>query len=99
MPGSVTQAHIHFGQENVNGAIIAPLCGPGSKVPTCPQNGVLTGTITPADILVISTQNIGTDDYDKFERALFAGKTYVNIHTTRVSTGELRGQIYADALQ
>ena len=43
-------AHIHFARPDVNGGVIAFLCGGGGK-PVCPRNGTVTGTITAADVV------------------------------------------------
>jgi hypothetical protein len=57
----VTQAHIHFGREHVNGGIMVFFCSnlpnppPGTQ--TCPPNGgTVTGTITAANVLAIRGQ-------------------------------------------
>ncbi|MFN2411769.1 MAG: CHRD domain-containing protein, partial [Pyrinomonadaceae bacterium] len=106
LEGSVTQAHIHFGQESVNGAVIIWLCGnaptagpPGTQ--PCPAGSVtISGTITPADVVgqpVAANGNAGQGiqpgEYEEFLRALRAGKTYVNVHTTKFPGGEVRSQI------
>ena len=101
IPHSTTAIHIHFAQENVNGGILIYLCdnAAGGGVPTCPTNGRLTGTITPADLQTVNNQNVAFDDFDKFLRAMFAGKLYIDVHTTRVPSGEIRGQIKAEAFE
>jgi hypothetical protein len=100
IPHSTTAIHIHFAQENVNGGILIYLCdnAAGGGVPTCPTNGRLSGTITPADLQTIN-QNVASDDFDKFLRAMFAGKLYIDVHTTRLPNGEIRGQIKAEAFE
>ena len=53
LQGSVQQAHVHFGQHSVNGAIVVWLCGTGAPgtplagpagTQTCPQSGTVAGT-------------------------------------------------------
>jgi hypothetical protein len=44
LEGSVTAAHIHLGQEDGVGGVIAFLCGGGGK-PACPQSGEIRGQI------------------------------------------------------
>jgi hypothetical protein len=90
--GTVTQAHIHFGQRAINGGVIAFLCG-GPK-PACPASpATVTGTITPADIVGPTTQGIEPGSFAEAVRALRAGMVYANVHTTRWASGEIRGQI------
>jgi len=92
--GTVTQAHIHFGQRGVGGGVIAFLCG-GPK-PACPASGTVTGTITPADIVGPTGQGIEPGSFDEAVRALRAGVVYANVHTTRWQAGEIRGQVNDD---
>lgn len=92
--GNPLASHIHFAQRGVNGAIIADLCG-GDK-PACPgaTTGVVSGTITPANIKGQNPdQGIEPGAFDEFVRAIRAGMTYVNIHNARFPGGEIRGQI------
>ena len=52
LEGTVTQAHIHFGQLSANGSIVIWLCqtltnpSPVVGTPPCPQSGTVTGTVT-----------------------------------------------------
>jgi hypothetical protein len=91
-----TVSHIHFAQRHVGGGIIAFLCGGGSK-PACPPGttaeAVVTGVITPADIIGPTTQGIEPGSFDEAVRAIRAGATYANVHSTRWPAGEIRGQI------
>ena len=92
LEASVLFAHIHFGQRSVNGGVAAFLCGGGGK-PACPQSGTVTGTIVPADVVGPATQGIAAGEFDELVRALRAGVTYVNVHSTTQPGGEIRGQI------
>ncbi|MDQ2980779.1 MAG: CHRD domain-containing protein [Actinomycetota bacterium] len=91
-----TQAHIHFAQRHVGGAVIAFLCGGGSK-PPCPagvdSTATVTGTITPADVIGPTTQGIEPGSFDEVVRAIRAGAVYANVHSTRWPAGEIRGQV------
>lgn len=91
--GASLFAHIHFAQRNVNGGVSAFLCGGGGKPPCPPVEGEIVGTITPADVVGPNGQGIEPGSWPEFLRALRAGHTYANIHTTRWPGGEIRGQI------
>ena len=90
----VTAAHIHFGQRAVNGGVIAFLCG-GGGAPACPPSGggPVMGTVGPSDIVGPAGQGIAATEFDEAIRAMAAGAAYVNVHTTAVASGEIRGQI------
>lgn len=98
LQANVLQSHIHFAQKNVNGAIIVWLCGsatnPGpAGTQLCPQSGTISGVITPANILTVSTQGMATGEFEELVAALRAGLAYVNVHTVQSPGGEIRGQI------
>ncbi len=91
--GSVSAAHIHFGQSGVNGGIVIHFCGTGGK-PACPAPpATVTGTATSADVVAVTAQGIAAGDIAAVARGLREGKTYVNVHTTTFAGGEIRGQI------
>jgi CHRD domain len=95
--GVVTASHIHVGARNVSGGVAAFFCGGGGK-PPCPISGTVTGVIVPGDILGPAAQGINPTEPTAFEelvRAIRAGLTYVNVHTTRWPSGEIRGQYRA----
>jgi hypothetical protein len=105
LEGTVTQSHIHFGQRSVTGGISVFLCtnlgnGPaGTQL--CPQSGTISGTITAADVSAVAVataraQGIDNGEYDELVRAIAAGKTYANIHTTKWPGGEIRAQLNED---
>jgi hypothetical protein len=91
-----TQSHIHFAQRHVGGGVVAFLCGGGSK-PACPAGvgapATVTGTITPADVIGPASQGIEPGSFDELVRAMRAGATYVNVHSSRWPAGEIRGQL------
>jgi hypothetical protein len=91
LPTAVTVAHIHLGRPATTGGPIAFLCG-GSK-PACPPSGEVTGTIVPADVIGPAAQGIDPGEFDEFVAALRAKATYVNVHTTQYTDGEIRGQV------
>jgi hypothetical protein len=99
--GTVTQAHIHFGQPHTTGGIVVWLCqtvmpfvDPAGVAPTCPaQAGTVTGTIRSAQVLDVAGQGIAAGEFAELVRAIRAGATYANVHSTVFGPGEIRGQI------
>lgn len=98
LEGTPLQAHLHVAQPDVNGGIVAWLCGtatnPGpTGTPTCPTpSGTVSGTITAASLFTpIAAQSVET--FADFLTALRYGVTYANVHTTEVPTGEIRGNL------
>jgi hypothetical protein len=94
--GTALFAHIHFAERHVSGGISAFLCN-GPTTPACPTpGGTVKGVITPADVIGPTGQGIEPGSFDELVRAIDAGATYANVHSTRWPGGEIRGQI-ADA--
>lgn len=98
LEGDVTMAHIHLGQESVNGGIIVWLCGtenaPGPDgTPECPEEGTVTGTFAADDIVGPDGQGIAAGEFDEALEAMRQGVTYVNVHSTLHPGGEIRGQL------
>ena len=105
LEGDVLQSHIHFGQEGVNGGIVVFLCtnldnGPvGRDVPECPDPpATVTGVLTADDVSTAAasagarTQGIAEREFAEFVRAMRAGVTYANVHSSKWTGGEIRGQ-------
>ena len=90
--GATLAAHIHLGQSDVNGGVMAFLCGGGGK-PACPASGTVTGTIVAADIIGPAGQGIAVGELDEVIEAIRAGKAYANVHTATYPGGEIRGQL------
>jgi hypothetical protein len=98
----VTQSHIHFGKEAVNGGIVLFFCSnlpnPPAGTPACPnppagETATVTGTRTAADMTNgAAGQGIAAGEFDELVRALRAGATYANVHTDGRPGGEIRGQ-------
>ena len=100
LEGIVQQAHIHIGQPGVNGGITIWLCGtaalPGpAGTPVCPQAGTVTDQITPAKVLGIAGQRVNPGGLaEVINNAFRRGAAYVNVHTTVLPGGEIRGLIH-----
>jgi hypothetical protein len=95
--GTVTQSHIHFGARALSLGVSAFLCtnlgnGPAGT-PLCPPSGTVTGTITAAQVVGPAGQGISAGEFTELVRAMRAGATYANVHTTTFPAGEIRGQI------
>ncbi|HEU4770201.1 MAG TPA: CHRD domain-containing protein [Pyrinomonadaceae bacterium] len=105
LEGAIQQAHIHFGQKGVNGGISVFLCtnlgnGPAGTQPCPAPPATISGTILAADVspnipatAAARTQGINTGEIDELIKAIRAGATYVNVHSTLWPGGEIRSQI------
>jgi hypothetical protein len=100
LPTDVQQSHIHFGGPRQSGGVAVFLCtnlgnSPGTQA--CPAgDATITGTITAANVIGPTAQGIAPGEFAELVRALRAGVTYVNIHTTERPGGEIRAQIGND---
>jgi hypothetical protein len=100
LEGDVTQAHIHLGREAITGGISAFLCNVSNPsapadTPSCggPRSGTVTGTIEPADVIGPTGQGIKPGEYAELLRAIRAGATYANVHSSLYPGGEIRAQL------
>ena len=101
LEGTIQQSHIHFGPPNNTGGIIVWLCSNLASPPTpagiqpCPTpEGTISGVITAASVAqTANTQGIEAGALGELIAAIRAGKTYVNIHSTKWPAGEIRSQI------
>ena len=92
--GTSLFAHVHFGQRSVAGGVSFFLCGGSTKPTACPDvQGTVEGDVTAADIVGPNGQGIEPRSFGEILRAMQAGQSYANIHTTRWPGGEIRGQI------
>jgi hypothetical protein len=103
MQGTVTQAHIHIAQRNVNGGIVLWLCGttittpptpgPAGTAPCTSPSGSFSGSFTPASVQPVGAQQISANELDEVIAAIKKGFAYANVHTTISPGGEIRGQL------
>ena len=101
LEGAVTQAHIHVGQERVNGGISVWLCGnpsptvvPPAGTQLCPPAPArITGTIEADDVVGPATQGVDLGELDELLAAIDAGVAYTNVHSVRFPGGEIRAQL------
>ena len=104
LEADATQSHIHIGQRSVNGGIVVFLCSgtsvdPTSLAPQCPaREGTVTGTLTSANLAPnAQAQGQGiegeTANFAELLKAIRDDVAYVNVHTTKFTGGEIRGQI------
>jgi len=92
--GTVTGAHLHLGQRGVAGGVAVHLCGGGGGTEPCPAPpATLTGTITADSVVGPAGQGLDAGELPQLLQAMRTGNTYVNVHTTRFPTGEVRGQV------
>ncbi len=94
----VTQSHIHFGKPHMAGGVMVFFCSnlpnPPPNTQPCPADGgTVSGTLTAANVLAISGQNVHAGDFDALTDALESDTAYVNVHTSNFPAGEIRGQI------
>ncbi|MDP9483431.1 MAG: CHRD domain-containing protein [Chloroflexota bacterium] len=86
-------AHIHFARPDVNGGVVAFLCGGGDK-PVCPPaGGTVSGVIDAPDVIGPEDKGILKGEIAELIRAMRAGATYVNVHTHTYPSGEIRGNV------
>jgi hypothetical protein len=105
LEGAVLQAHIHIGNVGVNGGISVFLCtnlgnGPAGTQPCPAPPATISGTIVAADVSpnipatqAARNQGLNTGEIDELIKAIRAGATYVNVHSTFQQGGEIRSQI------
>jgi CHRD domain-containing protein len=99
LEGAVTQAHIHFGQPDVNGGISVwfcsnpPIVPPPGTQPCPPPPAKISGTFTASSVAGPTAQGIAPTELAELIRAIRAGVTYANVHSTKFPGGEIRGAV------
>jgi hypothetical protein len=98
LEGDVLQGHIHVGQVHVNGGVSAFLCSnldnAPAGTPACPPApATVEGTIRPAGVVGPNDQGIAPGEFAELVRAMEAGVTYANVHSSKFPSGEIRGQL------
>ena len=89
---NVTASHIHVGAAGTSGPVIIPFFA--NQPIFSSSHGCKTlaeGTRTAADLNTNASPSITS--WNDFVKALLAGNTYVNVHTTANKLGEIRGQL------
>jgi hypothetical protein len=98
LEGAVQQAHIHFGARGLANGIAVFLCsnlgnGPAGTQPCPAPPATISGTARPADVIGPLAQGIEPAAFDEVVAAMRAGFAYANVHTTKWTGGEIRGQL------
>ena len=107
LEGDFWQAHLHLARAGSNGRVVAFLCStvplPVAAVPEgtqeCPptEGGIIRGKLDASDILGtppdVPDQGIAEGEIDEFIRAIRADAVYVNVHSAKFPSGEIRGQL------
>jgi hypothetical protein len=57
------------------------------------MSGDVMGTITAAQVVGPAGQGIAAEEFEELVHAIKSGVTYANVHSTKVGSGEIRGQI------
>jgi CHRD domain len=107
LEGTPFMSHIHLGNRHTNGGIMVWLCGnasttppvanPPAGTPACPvPGGTVTGVLTAAQVVGPAGQLVNAGEFAELVKAIRQGAAYVNVHSNKVPSGEIRGQVKFD---
>ena len=54
----------------------------------------MTRTVTAADFVALSAQNVTAGDFAGALRIIRSGDAYANVHSVKFPAGEIRGQLH-----
>ena len=96
---NVILAHIHVGAAGANGNPVVPFFDQTSNPVSSPDGCIILahGVRGPTDLIPRPSEGIG--NWTDFVHALLSGNTYVNVHTTAHTAGEIRGQLVSEQEQ
>ena len=87
----VIASHIHVGPAGTNGKVIIPFFGGQTFSSPHGCKTLASGIRTVADLNTKADPTITS--WNDFVKALLAGNTYINVHTTANPGGEIRGHL------
>ena len=98
LEGNVLQSHIHVAQPAQSGGISVFLCtnlgnGPAGTQLCPPAPATITGTIRASDVIGPAGQGIAAGELAELISAIRAARTYVNVHTAKYPSGEIRANL------
>jgi hypothetical protein len=89
---NVAQSHIHLGPAGCQCPVVVflyPSAPPAVLIPGTTNGVLMTGTITAANL----RGSLAGQPLSVLINHMAAGNTYVNVHTSHLPGGEIRGQI------
>ena len=94
---AITQVHLHCGLAGENGPVlatlykVAPVPGPGGKDI---HGRASKGALKNADISVKTCGDTHVNNIASLYEAILSRRVYVNVHSEKNPSGEVRGQIF-----
>lgn len=83
---AATAAHLHLGAAGENGEVVVSLF-------TAPESGPVSSIDASGTAAAAAIVGPLEGDFEAFQTALNAGEIYVNVHTSALPAGEIRGQV------